>query len=166
MWADSLCCFRGMRCLVARGCVYEAGTCSCCRPAHPKVLLCGPCFCRPSRRPQACGWPCPVAPDAKAGGATNVRAASRVALADTEVSTGRVGLTAGWGSPAVGGFLHKSSAHGAPCFPVPIVAATQHYPMDVAVPSPDARTICRLVCALLPAMTFPAFLQFACVLLG
>ena len=38
--------------------------------------------------------------------------------------------------------------------------------MAVAAPSPDARTICRLVCALLPAITFPAFLQFVCVLHG
>jgi len=74
------------------------------------------------------GGPCPAAPDAKAGGATNVRAASRVALDDTEVSTGGVGLTAGWGSPAVGVFLHTSFAHGAPCFPVPTVAANRHYP--------------------------------------
>ena len=74
------------------------------------------------------GGPCPAAPDAKAGGATNVRAASRVALADTEVSTGGVGLTAGWGSPAIGVFLHQSFAHGAPCFPVPTVAADKHYP--------------------------------------
>ena len=57
-----------------------------------------------------------------------VRAASRVALDDTEVSTGGVGLTAGWGSPAVGVFLHTSFAHGAPCFPVPTVAANRHYP--------------------------------------
>ena len=74
------------------------------------------------------GGPRPAAPDAKAGGATNVRAASRVALDDTEVSTGGVGLTAGWGSPAIGVFLHQSFAHGAPCFPVPTVAANRHYP--------------------------------------
>ena len=83
---------------------------------------------QPLTPPQACGWPCPAAPDAKAGGATNVRAASRVALADTVVSTGGVGLTAGWGCPAVGVFLHKPFAPGAPCFPVPTVAASKHYP--------------------------------------
>ena len=38
--------------------------------------------------------------------------------------------------------------------------------MDFAAPSPDARTICKLVCALLPAITFPSFLHFPCVLLG
>ena len=38
---------------------------------------------------------------------------------------------------------------------------TNFIPMDVAAPSPDAQTICSLVCALLPAVTFPAFLQFA-----
>ena len=43
---------------------------------------------------------------------------------------------------------------------------TNIIPMDVAAPSPDAWTICSLVCAMLPAMTFPAFLQFVCVLLG
>ena len=48
----------------------------------------------------------------------------------------------------------------------PLWQLTYVFPMDVAAPSPDARTICRLVCALLPAITFPVFLQFACVLLG
>ena len=38
--------------------------------------------------------------------------------------------------------------------------ASQRDALDVAAPSPVARTICRLVCALLPAITFPAFLQF------
>ena len=49
-------------------------------------------------------------------------------LCCTAVSTGGVGLTAGWGSPAIGVFLHRSFAHGAPCFPVPTVAANKHNP--------------------------------------
>ena len=44
------------------------------------------------------------------------------------VSTGWVGLTVGWGSPAVGAFLHISFAHGAPCLPVLTVAANTLYP--------------------------------------
>ena len=124
----------------------------------------------------------PAALEAKAGGGTDVCAASRVALDDMEVSTGRVGLTVGWSSPAIGVFLLQYFAHGAPCLHVPTMAADTlfdlskqatlsasiffTFPMDVAAPSPDARTICRLVCALLPAIIFPAFLQFVYLFFG
>ena len=111
------------------GCVYMAVTCSCCGPV--------PLMCYSVDRYSA-GLTSPTsvrvgpaAPDAKAGGATNVRAASPVALDDTGVSTGGVGLTASWGSPAVGVFLHRSFAHGAPCFPVPTVAAPKLHPHGI-----------------------------------
>ena len=96
------------------GCVYEAGTCSCCRPAPLRCYSVDRSSAGPHAAHKREGGPRPAAPDAKAGGATNVRAASRVALDDAEVSTGGVGLTAGWGSPAVGVFLRKSFAHGSP----------------------------------------------------
>ena len=74
------------------GCVYTALTCSCCGPVP---LMCYSVD-RSSAGPHAAhkreGGPRPAAPDAKAGGATNVRAASRVALDDTEVCTGGGGL--------------------------------------------------------------------------
>ncbi len=142
------------------GCVYTTVTCSCCGPA---LHMC----CSVVRLLQVIAPPTSLrgpstAPRKPKPGAKFARVAGCVrrhgSLHGRGWAYSGLGLSCRWSlSPF---------AHGAPCLPLPPWQPTNFILMDVAAPSPDARTICRLVCALLPAITFPAFLQFACVLLG
>ena len=96
------------------------------RPSN--VLLCGPSSAGPHLTPPTSVRGPPLHPGSQSRGRNQCSRGVAGCVRRHGSSHGRGGLTAGWGSPAVGVFLRKSFAHGAPCLPVPTVAANTLHP--------------------------------------